>query len=71
MVNKNLLLSKIVSNGYTQSAFAKTVGMSPQKFSSKVNGRTRFTADEILDTSKMLALDRDTTWEIFFTNNVD
>lgn len=71
MVDYNLLRSKIIAIGYSQNTFAKAVGMSPQRFSSKMTGRTRFSADEIFYISKSLALDKDTTWAIFFNHSED
>ncbi len=68
MVNVLLLRSKIVEKGYTQNGFADAVNMSPQKLSSKMTGRIRFSLDEIMKIARELGLDINTTWSIFFEN---
>ena len=47
MVSKNLLRSRIAQNALTQKQLAELIGISPNSFSSKINGQKPFNTDEI------------------------
>ena len=47
MLNKNLLKSMIVRNGYTQEKLAEVLGMSANTLSSRITGTSSFNLDEI------------------------
>jgi len=47
MLNKNLLKSVIVKNGYTQEKLAELLGMSANTLSSRITGASSFNVDEI------------------------
>lgn len=47
MLNKNLLRSAIARNGYTQEMLAKMLGISANTLSSRMNGDSSFSIDEV------------------------
>jgi DNA-binding helix-turn-helix protein len=47
VVSKNLLRSRIAQNALTQKQLAELIGISPNSFSSKINGKKPFNTDEI------------------------
>lgn len=48
LVNKNMLLSEMVSSGFNQKSMASAIGMSKNTFCLKINGHNEFNADEIM-----------------------
>ena len=52
----NLLKGKIISAGYTQNMLAKELNMSPNSLSSKINGRSEFTCDEVVAICEILSI---------------
>lgn len=65
-MNKELLLYKIRSKGYTQNDFAKLIGMSATSLSYKMNGKVDFSLTEIQQIGKVLQLNSDDITIIFF-----
>ena len=59
MINKNLLMGKIISVGLTQKAAAKKIGMSKNTLNSKINNRIDMHSNEILDLCKLLGITKD------------
>ncbi len=47
MVNKNMLLGKVVAAGYTQRSLAVKIGVFKNTLNNKINGKTSFKTDEI------------------------
>lgn len=47
LVNKNRLMGIIVSAGYTQTSFAREIGMNKDTFSLKINNKSDFKTGEI------------------------
>ena len=53
----NLLRGKIIAAGYTQKTLAKELNMSANSLSSKINGRSAFTCDEVIAICDLLTID--------------
>lgn len=68
MVNKNLLKSKQVLNGDTDAELAAALGISPQTYSAKINGKVEFIAREIKDIRNRYQLSDDDVMNIFFAD---
>lgn len=51
------LRAEILRCGYTMSEFAPLVGLTPQSFSSRVNGKTDFTFKEACKIKEKLGVD--------------
>lgn len=60
-MNKSRLLGRMVEAGFTQRTLAANLGKSENTISSKINGITAFTTDEILAICDLLQItdDRD------------
>ncbi len=71
-MNKNLLVGIMKSNGDTQAALAKKIGISPQTFNAKLNekNRSEFHRDEIKQIKDEYHLDGNTISAIFFDDEV-
>lgn len=54
----------------TQEAFAKTIGLTPTTFSFKINGKAKWTQDEIVKAVELLEISRDEITEYFFNYKV-
>lgn len=59
MINTNLLRGKIAANGYTQEKLASEMNMSKNTLSAKINGRSQFTLDEVLNLCHLLTIEKD------------
>jgi len=57
MVNKNLLMGKIVGSGNTQTSIAQKMGISKNTFNEKINGKKRFYSDEVLRVCEIVGVD--------------
>ncbi len=68
-MNKNMLVSKMKLFGDTNADLAKYIGISPQRFSAKLNetGGAEFTQGEILKVKEKYNLTSEEVNEIFFT----
>lgn len=64
------LRGRIVEKYRTQKEFATAFGISKNSMSRKLNGKTRFTTDDIIKISKMLDIDSDDVGKYFFTRKV-
>ncbi|HOP11787.1 MAG TPA: hypothetical protein PK629_09890 [Oscillospiraceae bacterium] len=56
MINKNKLLQIITRNGYNQSSFAAVIGMNRSTFSTKLNGCSSFTLEQVEDICSILKI---------------
>lgn len=67
-MNKNLLVSKIKLHGDNQADLAKAIGISPQRFSAKLNETdgAEFTQGEIQKVKERYNLTSDEVDAIFF-----
>jgi len=56
MVNKKLLLGKMVMNGHSQISLAKEIGVSKNTIGAKINGKRPFNTDEISNICNVLGI---------------
>ena len=66
MTNTSLLAAKVSESGITKTALARKVGVSRESFYKKANGKTEFTATEIMKLADALRLTLEEKEEIFF-----
>lgn len=66
-MNAKLLKGKMVEAGYTQGKLAEAVGMAPQSFSRKINGKRQFTVGEALAVCKVLNITKEQSATIFLS----
>lgn len=64
--NYSKLLGRIRESGLTQEQLAKAIGKNKSTISSKLNGRSPFTAKEIDDICKVLNISNDEIGDYFF-----
>lgn len=57
MIDKNLLMGKIVSTGNTQTSVASQMGISKNTLNEKINGKKRFYAEEVLRVCEIVGVD--------------
>ena len=71
-MNKNELVSKMKKHGDRNEDLAKYIGISPQRFSAKLNetNGAEFTQSEIMKIKEKYCLTGDEVDAIFFTQNV-
>lgn len=70
--NHNRLKGKIKEVYNTQNDFAVDMEMTPNTLSSKLNGQSYFTSEEISRAVELLSIDNPVeAWNIFFTLKVD
>ncbi len=65
-MNKNLLYSEIVKNGFTWADVAKEIGVNPVTLYRKVKGESDFTRAEVQKIKAFLNLDFSDVEKIFF-----
>ena len=53
-----------------QGDFAKAIGLAPTTFSFKINGKAKWTQDEIVKAVELLEISRDEITEYFFNYKV-
>ena len=70
MINRKLLKSKQSLYGDTDRTLAAALGITPQTFSAKVNGKAEFTAGEIKIIRDRYNLTDEEVTAIFFVNSV-
>lgn len=69
MINKKLLLSKMVAEGENQGTLADKIGVSKNTFCAKINGKGFFNTQEISDICDILKIeDGGEKAEIFLAN---
>lgn len=56
MVDKKMLLSKMVAKGENQSTIAAKIGVSKNTFNAKINGKGFFDTQEITDICDILGI---------------
>lgn len=62
----NKLRGRIVEVFGSQAAFSKSIGLSEQSITSKLNGRVKFSQDDILDWCRALRIDQHDIGLYFF-----
>ena len=65
--NYSKLLGRIRECGLTQESLAKAIGKNKSTISTKLNGRSPFTAREIDDICKVLNISNEEIGDYFFT----
>ncbi len=69
MIDSKCLKRQIDKAGYTQNTLAKRIGVSKNTMSSKINGKSEFTIDNIERICKTLNISsKDELIKIFFPN---
>lgn len=68
LVNKNRLLGVIVSAGFTQTSFARKIGMNKDTFNLKINNKSDFKTGEIEKICKELKINKATDKVDIFLN---
>ena len=70
--NFNKLKGKIKEVYNTQNDFAVDMEIAPNTLSSKLNGQSYFSSEEISRAVELLKIDNPTeVWNIFFNNNIE
>lgn len=69
MIDKNELIGEMAKNGYNKTKMAKELGITLKTFSKKLN-TGKLGADEMETIIKILQLDNETAYKIFFANCV-
>lgn len=54
----------------TQEAFAKAIGLTPSRFSFKINGKAKWKQDEIVKAARLLGISKNEIIEYFFNYEV-
>lgn len=57
MTDKRQLLSRMAAAGYTQYALAREIGISKNTLCAKINGKSRFTTEEVFAICRVLHID--------------
>ena len=65
MTNINKLKSKIIEKGFTITSLAEKLDISKTTLSQKINGKIKFSADDIKDIDNILEFSSDEIREIF------
>lgn len=61
------LIGRIIEVYGTRKAFADALGMSENSLSLKLNGKTRFSQEDIVEWSKLLDISQDEYGSFYFT----
>lgn len=69
MTNRELLKEKISEKGIMMRHLAEKCGITPQSFSTKINGHNEFSMSEAATLREVLGLSDDDFMAIFFDNN--
>ena len=69
-MNANALKAKIIFNGLTVPIVCEKTGISPSCFYRKLAGKVEFTQGEISEISRVLELNKDEIFAIFFEKEV-
>lgn len=69
MLQPNLLRAAIIRAGYTQGEYAKLIGLSQNSLTSRMNGKSQFTIEEVDRTRAVLGVDNTEICDIFFSDN--
>ena len=69
-MNINLLRGKIIEMGYNLKSFSKATGINLASLYRRLSGQVEFDRKEIDVISKVLCLDSDQLYDIFFARKV-
>ena len=70
-MRQNLFRAKLAENGLSQKEVAKELGMSENTISHKIKEKSFFCTNDVKKMSKLLNLNKDEVFDIFFADNVD
>jgi len=70
IMNRNLLKIEMLKHGVSNQELCGKIGISGSAFYRKLNGESDFTRSEIEEIAKILAMDHDTIFSIFFGEEV-
>lgn len=70
-MKQNLFRAKLAENGLSQKAVAKELKMSENTLTHKIRGQSFFGINDVKKMSKLLNLDKDEVFDIFFADDVD
>lgn len=66
MLNTLKLKARVVESGISVNEIAEEIGVNPATIYRKINGKSQFTADEMLKIKKILHIDTVSFCNIFF-----
>ena len=70
-MRQNLFRAKLAENGLSQKDVAKELGMAENTLTHKIREKSFFCVNEVKEMSKLLNLNKDDIFDIFFTDDVD
>lgn len=70
MVDKERLKTLIAESGISKELIAGSIGISITSLNNKISQRTGFYLEEAVKISKLLKIDRDTMFDVFFKDDV-
>ena len=71
MTNTTEIKRLIAESGWKKSHIAKLMGMREEKLWRKIQGRTRWTTDDVANFKKVFSLSPEEIMAIFFAEEVD
>lgn len=70
-MRQNLFRAKLAENGLSQKDVAKELGMAENTMTHKIREKSFFGVNDVKKMSKLLNLNKDDIFDIFFTDDVD
>ena len=70
-MRQNLFRAKLAENGLPQKDVAKELGMAEKTLTHKIREKSFFCFYDVKKMSKLLNLNKDDIFDIFFTDDVD
>ena len=70
-MRQNLFRAKLAENGLSQKDVAKELGMAEHTLTHHIREKSFFGVNDVKKMSKLLNLNKDDIFDIFFTDDVD
>lgn len=70
-MRQNLFRAKLAENGLSQKDVAKELGMVENTLTHKIREKSFFSVNDVKKMSKLLNLNKDDIFDIFFTDDVN
>lgn len=70
-MRQNLFRAKLAENGLSQKDVAKELGMAENTLTHKIREKSFFGVNDVKKMSKLLNLNKDDIFDIFFTDDVE
>ena len=70
-MRQNLFRAKLAENGLSQKDVAKELGLAENTLTHKIREKSFFDVNDVKKMSKLLNLNKDDIFDIFFTDDVD